>query len=55
MENLSKERLLDLLKCYDEYIQSANDDDRYKDGWYPVCIEEFYYNEYQLILEERGE
>ena len=53
MKDLSKEELLDLLKEYDMYIQDANDDNRYKDGWYPVCLDEFYENEYQDILENR--
>lgn len=55
MENLTSKELLDLLYCYDEYIQDANDEDRYREGWLPVCINEFYDNEYQIILEEREE
>lgn len=52
MKELSKEELLELLYHYDRYIQQANDDDTYQTGWYPVCIEEFYNNDYQLLLEE---
>lgn len=44
---LDKEELLELLKEYDEYIQEANDENRYADGWFPVCISEFYDNEYE--------
>ena len=48
MDQLSKEELLDLLYAYDKYIQEANDDNRYAEGWYPVCIEEFYDNDYEF-------
>lgn len=47
MQNLSKTELLKLLKAYDEYIQIANEENYYKNGWFPVCIEEFYNNEFQ--------
>lgn len=35
-----------LLNRYDKYIQDANDEDKYSEGWYPVCINEFYDNEW---------
>lgn len=54
-ELLTKEELLDLLNAYDEYIQDANDDDLYSEGWKPVCIKEFYMNEYQMLKEEYDE
>ena len=47
MKDLTKEELLSLLKAYDEYVQDANDGDLYENGWKPVCIEEFYYNDYE--------
>lgn len=47
-DNLSKEELLALLNAYDEYIQNANDLQKYREGWFPVCIEEFYCWEFQL-------
>ncbi len=47
MDNLNKAGLLDLLREYDSYIQNANDEDLYKSGWRPVCIEEYYDCEYQ--------
>ena len=47
MKDLSKDELLSLLKAYDEYIQDANDGDLYGNGWKPVCIKEFYYNDYE--------
>ena len=51
-DDISREELLDLLKAYDKYIQEANDEDRYAEGWYPVCINEFYDNEFQEIKKE---
>jgi hypothetical protein len=45
-DSISKEELMELLNEYDKYIQEANDDDRYADGWMPVCINEFYDNEW---------
>lgn len=47
LEELGKEELLELLHAYDRYIQNANDENRYSNGWYPVCINEFYDCEYQ--------
>jgi hypothetical protein len=55
LSKLSQEELLNLLKCYDEYIQQANDDDSYKGGWQPVCISEFYDCEYQEWEELQAE
>lgn len=49
LSKLSKEELYDLLIEYDIYIQDANDDDLYYEGWKPVCIEEFFVNDYPLI------
>ena len=48
---LSRADLVDLLEAYDHYIQDANDEQRYREGWYPVCINEFYDNEYRLLQE----
>lgn len=36
-----------LLVEYDKYIQRANEENRYRDGWFPVCMAEFYLNEMQ--------
>lgn len=49
LESLSKKELLELIKQYNAYIQDANDEDLYEDGWYPVSIEEFYQNEFQEL------
>ena len=48
--DLTKEQLLDLMKCYDRYIIEWFDD---HDEGCPVCLSEFYNNEYQIILEDR--
>ncbi len=47
---IKEEHLRELLKEYDKYIQEANEEDKYKTGWKPVCINEFYDNEFQEIL-----
>lgn len=52
--DLTKENLLDLLDEYDKYIQEANESNRYAEGWFPVCLHEFYDCEYQEILEGRA-
>ena len=39
-----------LLDAYNEYIQDANEENKYEDGWKPVCINEFYDNEWLEIL-----
>lgn len=41
MEKLTKKQLLNLLNAYDSYIQEANESNKYQEGWFPVCIEEF--------------
>lgn len=55
LDKLNKEELLELLNTYDNYIQNANDDDRYKhEGFYPVCIEEFYMNDFEYWRKNNG-
>ena len=40
LNKLTKRELIELINAYDDYIQDANDRDRYKiDCFYPVCIE----------------
>jgi hypothetical protein len=55
MNELPKGELLSLLHAYDRYIQEANDENRYREGWFPVCISEFYDNEYQFLASESDE
>lgn len=48
LKELEKKELLELLEAYDDYIQDANDGDLYRGrDFYPVCIEEFYMNEFE--------
>ena len=47
LDRLEPRELHELIEAYDKYIQEANDDDRYVTGWKPVCIAEFYDNEFQ--------
>lgn len=39
-----------LILAYNDYIQDANDDDKFAGGWRPVCVGEFYGNEFQEII-----
>lgn len=56
LEELNRDDLYELLYYYNQYIQHASDTDAYKDGWYPVCIEEFYSNDLEVWKElEHGE
>lgn len=53
---LGANELLDLLYAYDAYIQEANDEDKFREGWRPVCIREYYACEFQYLFdEEEGE
>ena len=52
-DDISRDELLELLKEYDIYIQDANDEAKFAIGWRPVCINEFYDNEFQLIKEKK--
>lgn len=54
LEELSKEELVELINAYDDYIQDANDGDRYGGGdFYPVCINEFYQNDFEFWRDDR--
>jgi hypothetical protein len=45
--NLSKKELIDLLIEYDKYIY--NDNEWWNGDRQPVCLTEFYFNEYEEI------
>lgn len=47
LSNLRQHDLLELIKSYDMYIQDANNKDLFSMGWRPVCIEEYYHNDFQ--------
>ena len=52
-DDISRDELFELLNEYNIYIQNANDEDKFESGWRPVCINEFYDNEFQMIQEEK--
>lgn len=53
-KSLSKRKLIEFIKEYDNYIQIANEENTYEKGWYPVCIREFYDCEYQEITKKKS-
>jgi len=52
LRKLSKEKLIALLDAYDDYIQNANDEDRYSDGFKPVCVMEYMDCEFFELYQE---
>lgn len=52
LHELDKNTLLKLIESYDAYIQDANDENRYEEGWLPVCIEEYLNCEFAELEEE---
>lgn len=52
LESLDNETLIALLDAYDTYIQNANDCDKYATGWKPVCLMEFYDNEFKELFQK---
>lgn len=52
LEGLDKEELIALLDAYNDYIQEANEGNKYKDGWFPVCVMEFYDNDFKEIFQK---
>ena len=51
IEKITKDELVSLINSYNNYIQNANDSNLYNDDWKPVCIEEFYQNDYKYWCE----
>ncbi|NGU31157.1 hypothetical protein G6Z34_13790 [Clostridium perfringens] len=51
LNNLNKKELLELIDAYDDYIQYVNDGELYNKGWKPVCIEEFYNDDFEAWKE----
>ena len=48
----SKQELIQIIKCYDQYLQDWFDEDEdLRAGQEPVCIYEFIDNEYQEMLD----
>lgn len=55
-DHFPQEDLVDLLRAYDCYISTAADAGLLTTGWTPVCVEEFYENEYQNVWDpEKGD
>ena len=46
-DDLDWGELRDVLVAYNEYIQDANETDKFSTGWRPVCIDEFFENDYK--------
>lgn len=51
LTDITYRELIALATAYDRYIQDANEQDRYHEGFYPVSMAEFYDNEF-LLQEE---
>lgn len=43
--DMASDDAVKLITEYNKYIQEATEDNRYHEGWYPVSISEFYFNE----------
>lgn len=52
LNKIGKEELVALLDAYDTYIQEANDENRFDEGWRPVCVMEFYDNEFKELFQK---
>ena len=50
LNEYSKQELIQIIKCYDQYLQDWFDEDL-RAGQEPVCIYEFIDNEYQEMLD----
>ena len=52
INNYSKQELIQIINCYDQYIQDWLDEDEdLRAGQEPVCLYEFIDNEYQEMLD----
>ena len=53
LKDFSKEQLIDLISCYNRYIQwNCDNNDEFGRSWFPTCINEFKDFEYQDICKE---
>lgn len=50
--DITYRELIALATAYDKYIQDANEQDSYREGFYPVSLAEFYDNE--VLLQEEN-
>lgn len=51
LNQYSKQELIQIIKCYDQYLQDWLDEEYHDEGQEPICIYEFIDNEYQEMLE----
>lgn len=51
-KNLSKKEMVTVLAMYEDYIREANRENRYQEGWCPVCLNEYVDTEYSEYLED---
>ena len=52
LEKMPKVEMIALLVEYDKYLEEAREQEKFADGWIPVCLAEFYDEEFQLFKEE---
>lgn len=55
MNDLNVNQLFELLRSYNDYIQTANEENRYQSGWMPVSIREYYGAEFEQELRDKKE
>lgn len=54
VEDLTEGLKIELIESYGLYIQNANEEDLYKDGWRPVCISEYLNCEFAEEMLRKG-
>lgn len=52
MDDLNANQALMLMRSYSDYIQIANEENKYQSGWMPVSIGEYYGAEFEQELRE---
>jgi hypothetical protein len=50
LDKLDKEELVELITAYDNYIQEANVEDVYSEGFRPLGLTEYYEEEFKNVL-----
>ncbi len=49
---MTPQEIREAVAAYDDFIQQANDDNRYGEGWRPPCLAEFIENDWPEISGE---
>ena len=49
-DGICRTELLALVHAYDKYMEEAREEDKFATGWRPVCIDEFYDNEFMELI-----